>query len=201
MLVSRLLAISSYILCLTVGSAQISGKNSQVFVKGQEQFPFGPLLLRTISVRSGQTSYLQKYDQREDRLTPGFKKDRLSVIELEAENPSSQPAPLTAMVPALSDGEGSLTDRPHWDVRQKSFVRTTSDVRQDPQDKIPYSFDPVMVAPGGRVRFALIFSLHVSSRPAHLTLRPGKTIVVSGNQIIMPTGGTTVDISLSATNG
>lgn len=162
----------------------------------KETFEFRGLRYRVLNVREHLADYEQQYDQRQSRLSPGFKSESLTVLEVEVTNPTPTPSLFTEVVPALTYGEGSTTDRAQWDVEQKSFVRTGNALQQNPQDVHSFALDPVTIAPGGKVRFALIFSVPTQSKSIQLSFQSGATRISSGVLITMPTAGPTVNVSL-----
>jgi hypothetical protein len=144
-----------------------------------QSFTLGALRFSVTKVTPGLTYYVLAHDQRGARLTPGFKNDRLVVVDVDVMNPSNMPASFTSVTPALVDTGGAMTNRAQWDVRQQSYVRSTGDqqgaaLRFDSyltgNDNGPFAdtSDAVMVAPGGHVHFALIFSEPASARPGTL---------------------------------
>jgi hypothetical protein len=150
-----------------------------VSAKLNESFTLGSLQYQVVKVTPGLSSYLLQHDQRGARLTPGYKTDRLVVVDVEVTNPSAMPAAFTGLSPALVDSEGAMTNHAQWDVRQQSFVRATGesagaamrfDYSTSTDDNGSYgdASGAVMVAPGGHVRFALIFSEPAKVRPGGL---------------------------------
>jgi len=160
-----------------------------VNAKTGEAFSLGQLSYRVQNVRHGLASYTQTFDQRRAKLTPGYKADRLVVLDIEVTNNSPMPANFSAIGPSLIDQGGSMTDRAQWDVRQKSFVQVSGN--QNPWEDGSFSStwsnssgagpygdpsDAVMVAPGGTVKFALIFSESATTSPGQLRLDSGQIV-------------------------
>jgi len=161
-----------------------------------EPFMYNGLRYTVTGVRDGVTSYVQRFDQRESTLTPGFKTERLAVVELTVENLGNQPQRFTSILPALTYGDGSVTDHAQWDVEQSSLVRTTSEVQINAQDLYSFGHDPVTVAPAGKAHFAVIFSHPARSKATRFSVQPGQTIVSSGIFITQPASGPTAIVSL-----
>lgn len=165
----------------TQGSVVVAGAPTTTLVNARidEPFTLGALRYRIVSINEGLKDYTLKYDQRQTRLTPGYKMDRLVAVEVEAENPTDLPASPAMVTPALSDEEGSMTDRAWWDIRQRSFIKTG---RNDDTNLNTISgtmtgtvtgvnvSDAILVAPHGKVRFALVFSQPESAKAGRLQL-------------------------------
>lgn len=164
--------------------------------KISDPFNMGGLRVRVLSVTHGLATYRQKYDQRANWLKPGFGRDVLVAIEMDAENPTRQAISLDRIVPMLVDAEGVLVDHPHFDVRQRSFVRTNYRDWQNPQDLYSLVYDPVSVAPGGRVKFAVLFSISPLQRGNRLVLSTGRMKTISGVPSPITEPGPVVEISL-----
>jgi len=162
------------------GGASNAPQLPDIRAKVNEAFDYNGLRYTITSVKDGLKSYTERFDQRELKLSPGFKTESLVVFEVVVENLGSKPAVFSSIIPALTYGDGSVTDHVHWDVEQRSLVRKTSEDRIGLQDHYVLSYDPVQVAPNGRAHFAIAFSHPSRSKATQLSFVPGVTFVSSG---------------------
>lgn len=171
------------------------GQPATIHASLKEAFMFNGLRYTVLSVKDGLPSYTQKYDQRQETFSPGYKTECLTVVDLVVENPTDSQKRFTSLLPALTYGEGSNTDHSQWDVEQRSMVKTTSAVNINPQELYSYSQDPVMVAAGGQAHFAIAFSHPTRSKATKLSFQPGVTTISSGVVITNPAEGPTAIVS------
>lgn len=184
------------VLALLASSAVLLPSPGGQTVSVDERFSVGELVYRVTSVQDGAKTYTQRFDQRESKFTPGFESERMVVLNFEVENPTAVPQRFASILPAIAYGDGSQTDRPRWDVEQKSQVRTSNDLLINPQDNYNFSFDPVDVAPSGRVRFALVFSHPARTKAIKLSIEPGRSTVISGILVTQPDNGPRTTVTL-----
>jgi len=171
------------------------GQSQTIQASVNEPFMYNGLRYTVLSVKDGIKSYTQKYDQRQSIFTPGFKTECLTVIDLVVENPTDSQQGFTTLLPALTYGEGSNTDRSQWDVEQRSMVQTNNNLHINPQDLYNYSQDPVMVGARGQTHFAVAFSHPTRSKATKFSLLPGVTFVASGVLVTHPADGPTAIVT------
>jgi|GEM_PF-3672257 len=176
-------------LTLAVGAPAQQGPKT-VSVKRGDWFSVGDLKYRVVQVQTNLREYVQRFGQRRTPLQPGYVDDRLVVLDVEVENPTDAPREPLGFIASLIDTSGSASGEPKEDIRLRSFVNDKG------SPALPRASDWAQVAPSGRMRFALVFSVPGNSQPLSLHLRPSMNMVMNGSIVRQPVGGAVVVVSL-----
>lgn len=148
-------------------------------VKAGESIPAETLRYRVLRVQSGLKEYVQRYDQNRVRMRPGFESDQLVVVELEVENVGEQSIDPTMFGFKLLDSEGGVSSFGLYDARLQSKVVAAG---------IPDAMSTLRaeVAPGGKSKIAMVFSVPPSARAKGIEVYRNFTTVTQGAVVQMP---------------
>lgn len=121
---------------------------------------------RVVGIASGLKDYRQKYNQVGKVIHPGFRSDRLAVVELEIKNLTDRPLFPPVFMAALTDSDGVRGTDPVIDTRQQSFA--TEYPNEDRRER----FEPAEIAPGQSMKLALVFSVSPKAKPTAIEFAP-----------------------------
>jgi hypothetical protein len=148
-------------------------------VKAGEAIPAETLRYRVLRIQSGLKEYVQRYDQNRVRMRPGFESDQLVVVELEVENVGEQSLDPTTFGFKLIDSEGGVSSFGLYDARLQSKV-----VAAGVPDAMATS--RAEVAPGGKSKIAMVFSVPPSARAKGIEVYRNFTTITQGAVVHMP---------------
>jgi hypothetical protein len=160
-------------------SGSAAANFAPVSVKVGEAIPAGDLRYRVLRISSNLKEYVQRYDQRRLRLQPAFESDQLVVVELEVENVGEQSTDPTSFGFKLIDSDGGVSSHGLIDARQQSGVVAAG---------IPgaVSMTRSAVAPAGKAKLALVFSIPPSARAKGMEVYTSSRVVTQGAIVDMP---------------
>jgi len=121
---------------------------------------------RVVGISSSLKDYRQKYNQVGRVIHPGFRSDRLAVVELEIKNLTDHPLFPPVFMAALTDTDGVRGTDPIIDTRQRSIPT------EYPNEGRRERFAPAEIAPGQSMKLALVFSVSPKAKPVAIEFAP-----------------------------